>query len=431
MSQPGTHADPQEIERTRPDRILYDPTGGRSQAWDDTTFLWLNEHVLVQEMDSASLLATWTSEHIGAEVWLQRVMASTSRDGGRTWTEPVCVDGSGIDGGLEAAWQVPVVAHGGHIYLFYTYGNRGWFASGLRCRTSDDHGRTWSAPADLPTFPKTAIDSPDPKKTPVWICCSGPHRDSRGRVLIPYTRWAQNPAIPAGVGDPRDLYSHIEVLCLENLVESPDPRDMVFRWLNLDSPVTAPHPKVPGASIAQEPYLANLPDGRLFISLRTNLGQVWYSVSDDGGTTWRKAEPMRDRDGGRILQQPSAPCPVFGLVRGDFVMLFNNNDGTAFGAPHVWDVANRRPAYLARGEFRADAHQPIWWSAPRLLIDNDAVAWGPPGRGRLEAAAYCSLTEHQDQRILWYPDRKGFLLGRILPDSFLDSLAVPVDDVRK
>jgi hypothetical protein len=159
--------------------------------------------------------------------------------------------------------------------------------------------------------------------------------------------------------------------------------------------------------------------------MRTNTGHVWYSVSTDQGETWRKTEPLCDRDGGEPLKNPVSPCPIFRLERGDYLLLLNNNDGTGNGLRGPEDRAARRPAYLARGEHRAGAHQPIWFSRPKLLIDNDAVRWGPPGRGRLEAATYVSLTEHAGRRVLWYPDRKGFLLGKLLPDGLLDAIAVP------
>jgi hypothetical protein len=74
---------------------------------------------------------------------------------------------------------------------------------------------------------------------------------------------------------------------------------------------------------------------------------------------------------------------------------------------------------------RSGAQQPIWFSEPKPLIDNDAVRWGPPGSGRLEAATDVSLTEHAGRRVLWYPDRKSFLLGKLLPDSLLDAMRVP------
>ena len=46
-------------------------------------------------------------------------------------------------------------------------------------------------------------------------------------------------------------------------------------------------------------------------------------------------------------------------------------------------------------------------------------------RGRLEAATYVSLTEHAGRRVLWYPDRKSFLLGKLITDEMLDAMEVP------
>ena len=44
---------------------------------------------------------------------------------------------------------------------------------------------------------------------------------------------------------------------------------------------------------------------------------------------------------------------------------------------------------------------------------------------RIERGTYSSLTEHQGRRILWYPDRKYFLLGRLVPDELLGNMNVP------
>jgi len=51
------------------------------------------------------------------------------------------------------------------------------------------------------------------------------------------------------------------------------------------------------------------------------------------------------------------------------------------------------------------------------------VACGP-GNGTVEGgrhwlALYGCLTERDGERILWYPDRKHFLLGRCLTDEML------------
>jgi len=390
-------AEPSEIERTSPDFIVFDPTGGRRRSWEEIP-LW-NEHFLVQVTGDGNLLAFWTST-------TEKVGYSRSEDGGVTWTSPKWFE-------EKAAWQVPVLAPSGRIYVLSTHGG---FLGGLSCRTSEDHGRTWTLPVELP-FPTTELDLTAAQ----WIACTVPHWDRLGRPLIAYTHWASSDAVPGGTVGITSRYSQVEIFRIDNLNEDPLPRELQIRWLNRDVPVTVPHETIAGASFAQEPYLVDLPDGRMMMTVRTNRGEAWYTVSDDQGERWRKTEPMRYRDDGEILQQPVAPAALFRLRRKDYVYLFNNNDGYVFGATSRWDVRNRRPAYISRGEFRPGAHQPIWWSPPKLFIDNGAVKW----RLRLEAAAYTSLTEHQGRRVLWYPDRKGFLLGRHLTDHWLDDLKVP------
>ena len=204
---------------------------------------------------------------------------------------------------------------------------------------------------------------------------------------------------------------------LENLDEDPKPQDIRIVWLPKEGGITVPNERHPEASFAQEPSVVPLPDGRLFLAMRTNRGQLWYTVSDDEGATWREPEMMRYTDGGAPVLHPVSPAPIFPLSNGKYLLLYNNNDGFAFGARSRWTVENRRPACLALGRFQPKAHQPIWWSAPRKFIDNDGVPMGP--LKRLDAAAYPSLTEVGGRRVLWYPERKHFLLGKIVPDAWL------------
>ena len=413
-------ADPCEIQRTRPDYVIHDPTGGRERPWDDGEFYWLNEHILVHPLGDSSLLATWTAERLDAPC-LMRIGVRRSTDGGESWSPLVWADGRGVGGdGQAAAWQVPLESPGGRVYLLYTLCMPSvGFTGGLYCRYSDDRGSSWSQRYAL-KFPPSAIDGPHPEREPVrWIGCSGMHRTAAGQILIPFTHWASNPRVPAGTAPFKERYSHIELMRVENLHDSLLPDRLEFSWLNRDAPVTAPHESVAGASFAQEPYLVNLPDGRLFMTIRTNRGEVWYAVSSDQGRTWDEARPMRTRDGGPKLQHPSSPCPIFGLGDRRFLFLFHDNDGYVCGADNRWHVRNRRPTYACIGEVRPGAEQPIWWGSKWLLIDNDAVPWGPPGRERFESAAYVSMTCVAGRRVLWYPDRKGFLLGKRLDDEQL------------
>jgi hypothetical protein len=110
---------------------------------------------------------------------------------------------------------------------------------------------------------------------------------------------------------------------------------------------------------------------------------------------------------------------------GAYLLLYHNNDGTGEGLHGPEYRAARRSAFLARGEFQPKAHQPIWFSKPKLFIDNDGVGWGEPGKERLEAATHVSLTEQDGRRFLWYPDRKFMLLGKISSDKMLDAMKAP------
>ncbi len=48
-------------------------------------------------------------------------------------------------------------------------------------------------------------------------------------------------------------------------------------------------------------------------------------------------------------------------------------------------------------------------------MDHDGVSLGKPGTtGRLDLALYASFTVRKGKPVLWYPERKFFLLGRVI-----------------
>jgi hypothetical protein len=130
------------------------------------------------------------------------------------------------------------------------------------------------------------------------------------------------------------------------------------------------------------------------------------------------------------VKHPLAPCPIYPLDDGRYLLLFHNNDYYArnqvYGEPlpekhagvHTSGVFSyRRPAFIAVGEYRPEAHQPIRFSASKQILDTDGVPVGP--KGTSEIATYTSLTHFKGRRTLWYPDRKHFLLGKHITDEML------------
>lgn len=108
----------------------------------------------------------------------------------------------------------------------------------------------------------------------------------------------------------------------------------------------------------------------------------------------------------------------------EYVLFVHNHDGyNGHKIPQIngnW----RNPVYLLRGEFRPEAHQPVWFSSPvEWMSNHEAVSLA-----RADLALYSSLTVEDGEPVLWYPDRKFFLLGKIIPRTLLDTMKVPLPE---
>lgn len=191
-----------------------------------------------------------------------------------------------------------------------------------------------------------------------------------------------------------------------------------------------PHPGQPVVSYAQEPATALLPDNRLFTVMRTWTGRIYYSLSEDDGHTWQKPEPLRHRDGGDEMLQPKSGCPLYTMRDGRYLLFYHDNDGTAHGGTGPGDyLRNRWPLYLALGEYRPRARQPIWFSRPSEFATTNGIGRPPVddkgATAHNELGDYTSFTEDEAGRILWYPQCKHFLLGKVVTDEFLAEMRVP------
>ena len=70
----------------------------------------------------------------------------------------------------------------------------------------------------------------------------------------------------------------------------------------------------------QEPGLIELKDGKVFMIMRTKLGNPYKSISSDGGQTWRQPTKIEE------LKTPVSPQTLFRLPDSDHIaVIYNNN----------------------------------------------------------------------------------------------------------
>lgn len=413
-----------EIGRTQPDYIVYRPG-----SVDGSTFDTGNEHFLVFNGPDGSMMAVWTQSSY-EDAGDHRIVFSKSEDEGHTWTKPSYIVGCRFPGdGHFSSWAFPIVSKNGSIYLFYNQyiGVADVFrhhTGTMRCIVSRDSGRTWSAPADL-HFPRGRYDNPDSSIPPMWIVWQIPLRLPNGRWIVGYTHWA---SAAVRTPPPNDSWtsseSVIEFMRFNNIDDDPAPGDVSISFLSQgDQALRVPHYLKPELSVAQEPSIVALPDSRLLCVMRTMTGCIWYSISSNLGETWTSPRPLLRKDHGLPILEPLCCCPLYQLADGNYVLLHHNNDGRFNGSTPEETWKNRRPAYIALGQFRPNADQPLWFSESKLLMDNQGVQIGP--LKRIEVGVYPSFTTRNGKNVLWHPDRKFFLLGKEITTEFLSDLRLP------
>ena len=406
---------------SRPDLIVFVPPHG---SGPEAT----NQHFLVVPTPARTFLAFWTQATHENDPD-QRVVMSRSTDRGRSWTKPVVLAGDPT-GRKErlASWQFPVVVpHTGRVYLFWNQNvgivdAREDTTGVLAYRWSDDDGLTWSESRTLP-IRKSAISASAPWRPENWIVYQCPIVTRSGRVMVGFTRWASREIQPEGGLFDRD--SEIWFLRFDNILSEPDPTKLVVTTLpDGDHGLRVPRPDMPEVSVAQEPTFQELGDGRMICVMRTRTGSIYYALSADGGHTWDEPRPLRFAPGGPVVHQPLASCPLYKLRDGRFVLIFHNNNGYAHGGISVSDSKkNRRPVYLAVGREIDHPDHPIMFTRPRLLADNGGVSAGPSQHTQI--GTYPSLFEFEEKVYFWYPDRKHYLLGKILTPDLLDDAGLP------
>jgi hypothetical protein len=410
-----------EWKRTNPDIILYKPI---ADSYDND-----NEHFIVFTVaGSDSLFAVWTQS--SCEGFGDNHLVFSSSPDGKCWKQPIYLTGFKPDvSDKQASWGFPIVSKEGRIYIFYTkqtdFCDNSTMSSGpMGCIYSDDFGISWSEPEEI-QMPFSPYDNPDRRYPKNWIVWQMPIKDANGKHIAGYTlvtSMALRKPHPMWVNtDSRSLFMRFE-----NIDKNPEPRDIEISWLPTNgNGLEIPNRRIPGMSVCQEPSIVLLADGRLFTTMRTMTGYLYYSVSEDYGKTWRIPEILRFRDNGEGIKHPLSPGPIYKMEDGRFFILYHNNEGSRLGFSQFkesWEMneANfyRNPTFISTGTYMPEAYQPIWFSPPHKLFDTDDIALGP--KKTAETATYTSYTEWKGRKILWYPDRKFYLLGKYLDDKLLD-----------
>ena len=330
----------------------------------------------------------------------QHVVATTSRDQGKTWSELVAIE---PDSGPEASWVTPLITPSGRIYAFYTYNGdnivtlpssdkrvradtHGWYAF----RYSDDEGATWSAQRFRIPVRVTEVDRGNPWKGDVchfWGIDKPKVKD--GKVYFAFTKLGKF-FMQEGEG---------WVVEASNILTEKDPDKLVFRLLP-DGEKGIRNPAL--GSVQEEHNLVPLPKSDLFCVFRLESGTPGHSYSRDNGATWSLPEPMTYGPGLRTIKTPRACPKLFVTSEGKYLFWHHNHGGKAW--------AGRNPAFLSGGVLKEDGF--IHWSEPEIALfdPNPAIRM-----------SYPDLIEHDGK--FWLTEtQKTVARAHPLDRSLLDGL---------
>ena len=396
----------QDIQVNQPDYVVFVPKQPMKKEERDPSKRGdtYNDHFQVIEHDG-KLYAFWTQATREAAAD-QHIAFSKSLDKGDTWSEPVILAGSANQKtpALLASWQQPMISKSGRIYVLWNQQvtSRGPHCGNMFGFYSDDAGETWSPPK-MVSMERMTRDPEDPLTPPSWCNWQRPLRlGSGGRYFVGVSRHGKLPSESQGG-------CTVEFLQFDNIDEDPEVQNIHLRWFATNENVLkVEHEKF--GSACEEAGIVKLPDGRLFALMRTCAGHPFWSQSRDEGQTWSKPRELLDHDGGSAYLHPRSPCPIYDwkgpeAASGYYFALVHNT----FDFNGEREYQNRGPLYLIAGRFDPDAEQPIQFAPPKLF------AGRPAGN-----SFYTSYTILDGKGILWFPDKKFYLLGRVIDESWFE-----------
>ncbi|MDO5554003.1 MAG: sialidase family protein [Planctomycetia bacterium] len=384
----------------KPDYVVFVPKQNEMIVADT-----YNDHFQVITKDDGTLLAFWTQAKVEADN-AQHIAFSKSVDKGLTWSEPQIIAGSANfkNPALVASWQQPMVSKSGRIYCLWnqqTTNHRPHIGQMFGV-FSDNNGESWSAPK-MVNLPRTWKDSDDPAVPPAWCNWQRPLRLGKdGKYFVGCSRHGKNGC-------------SVEFWQYENIDDDPPVENIKISYFNEKEDqafaLTPEQSVFPGHNDCEEAAPVKLPDGRLFVIMRTDGGYPYWSQSRDEGVTWSAPQKLLDRDGGTPFLHPRSPAPLYdwkGCEAGSgfYFALVHNTFNFNDEKKSAWQ--NRGPLFLIAGKFMPDAEQPIWFAPPQMFAERKSGN-----------SFYTSYSLVDGKGVLWFNDHKFFLLGRVIgPEWF-------------
>ncbi|MBQ7915406.1 MAG: exo-alpha-sialidase, partial [Firmicutes bacterium] len=349
---------------------------------------------------------------------------------GENWSYPEVIIGPQKKGERQTSWGMPMFTKSGRLYIMYIQEAEPERQDKYDCNNgdlalmySDDLGHSWSKPGVVP-LPRCSYDHPNPHIAKNWWNQQQPVRDAQGRfvcgiAMMPSPHWVKSPLHPHGI-------ARVAFLRFENLDEDPEIENIKITVLPEEG-LSVQDPVFPEHSVAQEASPVLLPDGRMFATMRTVTGYIYYTVYENGA--WRETAPVIGWDGNPV-PHPLGPCPMYQLEDGRYLCVFYNNPGKRLGYDSIVYPSTpnnnalavaRGPLYLMLGEFDPQGVQPIRFGKPLKFMDTDCVAVGMYKR-TCTAPSYTALTQWKGKTMFWYPDRKYSILGKEITPAMLEEM---------
>ena len=435
--------------------MKYDLHGRVYSTCIDDDFVTIHQHGEGRDLTNQQPCTAILSDGTWMVCWTQAtqeaaknesVVGSVSHDAGVTWSEAFFIEEAKDE--RTASWgMLFAVPHTSRIYCFYWWNeNAFWLrdAGTMYFRFTDDKGKTWSDRhrIALPRHEKNGLDIPGEEQHG-WNT-GFPILTPDGAMLLGYSKISpptmtlKSPANP--YGDPDLWYNEVFFLRCPNILAEDDPSklDLVVTPEG-DEGLYAPHNDDPDRRFCQEPYMALMPSGRIIVTMRTRTGHPYYSISEDGGVTWRKAGPLRIQPGGEKLKHVCGPCPITSTRDGRILFFYRNSNAPVpgwSGHPCYWTdrdpihvSVGREMPLLAEGLGPEEDNAGIYFDAPKIVLSG--VEADPSEHPNVSAnyprrhAQYSQFFQWADRFFVVYANHKIDIRVKEIPPEMFAGHGLP------